>query len=678
MNPLLAKFDTKFQTVPFDKIKNEHFLPAIKEAIKGAKKDLERIKESTDEPNFNNVLVAMDNDSDRVHTISSIFFNLHSAETNDELSKLAKEFSPLVTEFGNDVVLDEKLFKKVKAVYDKMDELDLNLEQKNLLDKTYKDFKRNGALLDSEGKEKLRELDKELSHLRLLFGDHVLNDTNSFELILSNIDDLKGCPDSYIESAAHLAEEKGYEGQWLITLDYPSYIPFMTYADNRELRKKLHLAIGSRAFKDGDNDNKVIVKKLVQLRYVRAKLLGYNSHSDFVLEERMAGSTKTVVDFIEELISYSKPAAEKEMVELTEYAKANGGPEVLQGWDFTYWKEKLKHEKFDINDEMLKPYFKLEKVLQGVFDVANKLYGLNYKKIDGVPVYHEDVEVYEVTDIDGNHMGIFYADFFPRPGKRGGAWMTSFRDQKVVAGEDQRPHISIVCNFTKPSTKTPSLLTFNEVTTLFHEFGHSLHGMLSKCNYAGTSGTNVYWDFVELPSQIMENWAFEKECLDLFANHYETGEKIPEELVKKIKESASFFEGCASIRQAGLSQLDMAWHKDDPKNIDDVDLFEKEVSEATRIFPRAPGTNTTVSFSHIFAGGYSSGYYSYKWAEVLDADAFELFKEKGIFNPEVAESFKNNILSRGSSEHPMDLYVNFRGRKPSINALLKRGGLLHH
>jgi peptidyl-dipeptidase Dcp len=676
MNPLLENFDTKFETVPFDKIKTEHFLPAIKEAIKEAKDNIAKIKENTEEPDFNNVLVAMENASDKVHTISGIFFNLHSAETNDELTKLAKDFSPLVTEFGNDVILDEELFKKVQAVYEKMDQLDLNIEQKNLLEKTFKEFKRNGALLSHEEKEKLRELDKELSNLRLLFGDHVLNDTNNFEMIISNIDDLKGCPESYIESSSHMAEEKGYKGQWLITLDYPSYIPFMTYADNRELRKKLYMAFGSRGFKNGDNDNKEIVKKLANLRHERANLLGYKTHSDFVLEERMAGDKKTVIDFIDEMISYAKPAAEREISELKEFAKAHGGPEVIQAWDFGYWKEKLKQEKFEINDEMLRPYFELNKVLEGAFEVAHKLYGLNYKKVEGVPVYHEDVVVYEVTDDDGNHMGIFYADFFPRAGKRGGAWMTSFREQRVIDGKDQRPHISIVCNFTKPTGDKPSLLTFNEVTTLFHEFGHSLHGMLSKCNYGSTSGTNVYWDFVELPSQIMENWAFEKECLDLFADHYKTGEKIPEELVKKIKESASFFEGCASIRQAGLANLDMAWHKDDPKVIDNVETFEREVSEPTRIFPGVEGVNTSVSFSHIFAGGYSSGYYSYKWAEVLDADAFELFQEKGIFNPEVASSFKDNILSKGSSEHPMDLYERFRGRKPSTHALLKRGGLL--
>ncbi|TDJ04933.1 MAG: M3 family peptidase [Deltaproteobacteria bacterium] len=678
MNPLLEKFDTKFETVPFDKIKNEHFLPAIKEAIKKAKEDINNIKDNTDEPDFYNVIVAMENASERVYTISGVFFNLHSAETNDELTKLAKDFSPLVTEFGNDIILDEGLFKKVQAVFEKMEEADLSLEQKMLLEKTYKDFKRNGALLSHEDKEKLRELDKELSSLGLLFGDHILNDTNSFELILSNIDDLKGCPESYIESAAHMAEEKGYEKQWLLTLDYPSYIPFMTYADNRDLRKRLSIAFGSRGFKNGKNDNKEIVKKLVNLRYVRAQLLGYNSHSDFILEERMAGDTKTVMNFLDEMLSYARPAAKKELVQLSEYAKANGGPETLQSWDFGYWKEKLKQENFDINDEMLRPYFKLEKVLQGVFDVAHKLYGLNYKKVDGVAVYHQDVEVFDVTDKGGKHMGVFYADFFPRPGKRGGAWMTSFRDQKTKDGVDQRPHISIVCNFTKPSGDRPSLLTFNEVTTLFHEFGHSLHGMLSHCSYSSTSGTNVFWDFVELPSQIMENWAFEKECLDLFAEHFKTGEKIPEELIKKIKDSASFFEGCASVRQAGLARLDMAWHKDDPKGIDNVDAFEREVSEPTRLFPAVEGVNTSVSFSHIFAGGYSSGYYSYKWAEVLDADAFELFKEKGIFNPEVADSFKENILSKGGTEHPMELYEKFRGRKPSTHALLKRGGLLPH
>jgi peptidyl-dipeptidase Dcp len=676
MNPLLDKFATKFETVPFDKIKNEHFLPALKEAISKAKGQIDQIKKETQGPSFENVIEAMDRASEQVNTIAGIFFNLHSADTNDERTELAKEISPLLTEFGNDLNLDEDLFKKVHELYQKKDSLKLDTEQNTLLDKIYKNFKRNGALLSLEDKQKLREIDKELSKLKLLFSDHVLNDTNEFKMVLHKRDDLKGCPESYIDAMAEAAKEKSLEGKWLITLDYPSYIPFMTYAENRDLRKQLYLAFGSRGFKNNDNNNEEIVKEIARLRHERAKLLSYNCHSEFVLEERMAQDTKTVNNFIQELISYAKPAALKEIKQLAQYAKDNAGPEQLQAWDYAFWLEKLKREKFEIDDEILRPFFKLENVVAGVFKVAHKLYGINYKKIDGVSVYHKDVEVYEVTDEQGNHLGIFYADFFPRPGKRNGAWMTSFRDQEIINGVDQRPHVSIVCNFTKPSQKRPSLLTFHEVLTLFHEFGHSLHGILSKCKYSGTSGTNVYWDFVELPSQIMENWAYQKECLDLFAEHYETNKKIPEKIVQKIKESSNFFEGMSSLRQSSLALIDMAWHSKDPGHIEKVDEFENQVVAPTRILPPVEGINTSLSFSHIFAGGYSSGYYSYKWAEVLDADAFELFLEKGIFNQDVARAFRDHVLARGGSQHPMKLYEEFRGRKPQTKALLKRGGLI--
>jgi peptidyl-dipeptidase Dcp len=676
MNPLLVNFTTKFQTVPFDKIKNEHFIPGLKEAIQIAKGQIETIKQNPQKPNFENVILAFELSSEKVDLISSIFFNLYSAETNDELSKLAKDFSPLLTEFGNDLILDQKLFEKVKAVYDQMEILNLSTEERTLLTKRYREFVRNGALLSEDQKKELREIDNELSKLTVGFSEHILAETNNFEMVLSEKEETEGLPESFLEAAAMAAKEKGLENKWLITLDYPSYGPFMTYSSRRDLRKKLFIAYGSRAFKSGPNDNREIVKKISSLRFKRASLLGFKNHSDYVLQERMAENSNIVLGFLKELIDFSKPAALKEIKDLTDFAKRNGGPEILEGWDFSYWLEKFKQEKFDLSDEMLRPYFKLENVLNGVFAVAKKLYGIEYKKIEGVPVYHKDVEVFEVMDSKGAYLGLFYTDFFPRPGKRNGAWMTSFKNQKKIEGVDYRPHISIVCNFTKPTPTKPSLLNFNEVTTLFHEFGHSLHGMLSDCNFESISGTNVYWDFVELPSQIMENWAYEKECLDLFAKHYETGEKIPEDLVKKIKESSNFFEGLASLRQNGLALIDMAWHMDDPSNIKDVEKFEKEVTSETRIFPEVPGVNTSVSFSHIFAGGYSAGYYSYKWAEVLDADAFELFQEEGIFNPLVAQKFKDEILSKGGSQHPSKLYEKFRGRQPSIKALLKRGGLL--
>lgn len=676
MNPLLENFTTKFQSVPFDKIKNEHFLPGLKEAIGFAKSNIEKIKQNPEAPNFNNVILDLELCSEKVDLISSIFFNLYSAETNDELSKLAKEFSPILTEFGNDLILDQKLFEKVKVVYEKVESLNLSTEEKTLLIKRYREFVRNGALLNEEQKKKLREIDNELSKLTVEFSEHVLAETNNFEMALSQKEELEGLPESYLEAAQEAAKSKGLENKWLITLDYPSYGPFMTYSCRRDLREKLYTAYGSRAFKEGKNDNRGIVKKIAALRYERANLLGFKSHSDYILQERMAENANKVLDFLNELIDYSKPAAYREMKELTEFAKKNNGPQTLEAWDFSYWLEKYKQEKFDLSDEMLKPYFKLENVLSGVFEVARRLYGLEYKKVDGIPVYHKDVEVFEVKDATGQFLGLFYGDFFPRPGKRNGAWMTSFKGQKKINGVDYRPHISIVCNFTKPTPTKPSLLTFNEVTTLFHEFGHSLHGMLSDCQFESVSGTNVYWDFVELPSQIMENWAYEKDCLDIFAKHYQTGEKISEDLIKKIKDSSNFFEGCASLRQNGLAMIDMAWHMDNPSNIEDVAKFEKEVTQNTRIFPEVPGVNTSVSFSHIFAGGYSSGYYSYKWAEVLDADAFELFQEEGIFNPLVAQKFKEEILSKGGSQHPTALYEKFRGRQPSVKALLRRGGLL--
>ncbi len=676
MNPLLDNFSTKYQAVPFDKIKNEHFIPGLKEAIQMAKIQIEKIKENSQKPNFENVILPFELSSEKVDLISSIFFNLYSAETNDDLSKLAKDFSPMLTEFGNDLILDQKLFGKVKSVYEQIETLNLTTEERTLLTKRYREFVRNGALLTEDQKKELRDIDSRLSKLSVDFSEHVLADTNSYEMVLSEQKDLEGLPESFLEAAKEAAKAKGYENKWLVTLDFPSYSPFMTYSSRRDLRQKLYMAFGSKAFKDGQNDNKSVVKEMANLRFKRAKLLGFKNHSDYVLQERMAETSDKVLGFLKELIDYSKPAALREIKELTDFSKVNGGPAVLEAWDFSYWLEKFKQEKFDLSDEMLRPYFKLENVLQGVFEVAKKLYGLDYKKVEGIPVYHKDVEVFEVKDAKGDFLGLFYADFFPRPGKRNGAWMTSFKNQKKIGGTDHRPHISIVCNFTKPTPTKPSLLTFNEVTTLFHEFGHSLHGMLSDCTFESISGTNVYWDFVELPSQIMENWAYEKDCLDLFAKHYQTGEKISEDLIRKIKESSNFFEGCASLRQNGLALIDMAWHMDDPQKISDIENFEREVTKHTRIFPEVAGVNTSVSFGHIFAGGYSSGYYSYKWAEVLDADAFELFQEEGIFNPLVAQKFREEILSKGGSQHPRDLYEKFRGRQPSIKALLKRGGLL--
>ena len=675
-NILLQKFSTPFETVPFDQIKPEHFLPAIKESIIIAKKNIEAIKANPEPETFANVVEALENAGPEVELISGVFFNLHSAETNDDLQNLAKEISPILTEYGNDVSLDAVLFKKIKKVWDNKDSFKLNAEQLMLLEKNYKSFVRNGALLNEADQNKLREISGKLSTLGLQFGDNILKETNKYLMLLDKKEDLAGLPADVIEAAAETAKEKGHDGKWGFTLAFPSVIPFLTHSSNRELRKELFMANSTKAFKGDELDNKAIVKEIATLRYQKAKLLGYESHAHFVLEERMASNPKTVMSFMENIVNHATPAAVKETEELKAYAKKLDGITDYQKWDNMYYAEKLKNEKFQVNDELLRPYFKLENVIDGVFQVAKKLYGLTFTLRSDIPVYHPDVKTYEVKDENNNHIAVFYADFHPRAGKRNGAWMTSFRGQKIEKGVNMRPHIAIVCNFTKPTPTKPSLLGFDEVTTLFHEFGHALHGMLANTQYESLSGTNVYWDFVELPSQILENWAYEKECLDLFAEHYETKEKIPADLIKKIKDSSSFLEGRATLRQMSFATVDMAWHSADPATIQDVEAFETKMTDKMEFLPMVKGTSISSAFSHIFAGGYSAGYYSYKWAEVLDADAFEFFKEKGIFNREVANKFKDNVLSRGGSQHPMNLYVAFRGQEPNPDALLRRAGLV--
>lgn len=676
MNILLTKFTTPFETVPFNEIKPEDFLPAVKEAIATAKGRVEALKNNKDTETFENVIEALENAGPEVELISGIFFNLHSAETNDKIQAIAKEFSPLLTEYGNDISLDADLFKKIKKVWDHKESFKLTAEQQMLLEKTYKSFVRNGALLNEAQKERLREISTKLSTLGLKFGDHILKETNDFVMLVEDKKDLDGLTEDVIEAAGLTAKEKGHEGKWAFTLQYPSVIPFLTYAKNRELRHKLWLANSTKGFKNGETDNKDIVKEIATLRHQKANLLGYESHAHFILEERMASNPKTVFEFLDNIVNHATPAAIKETEELKAYAKKLDGLDELQKWDTAYYAEKLKNEKFQVNDEMLRPYFKLENVIDGVFKVASKLYGLKFEQRFDIPVYHEDVKTYEVLDDAGKHISVFYADFHPRAGKRNGAWMTSFRGQKMDHGVNVRPHVAIVCNFTKPTPTKPSLLGFDEVVTLFHEFGHALHGMLANTRYETLSGTNVYWDFVELPSQIMENWAYEKECLDLFAEHYETKEKIPADLIKKIKDSSSFLEGRATLRQVSFATIDMAWHSANPDQVSDIEAFESKMTNKMDFLPSVKGTSISTAFSHIFAGGYSAGYYSYKWAEVLDADAFEFFKEKGIFNRDVADKFKNNVLSKGGSEHPMNLYVAFRGKQPNPDALLRRAGLL--
>ncbi len=675
MSVLLSKFITKHNTAPFSQIKIEDYVPAFNEGIALAKAEIDAIVNNPDAPTFENTIVAMDFSGDILDRLSSIFFNLNSAETNDEMQKIAQEVSPLLSEFGNDIRLNADLFAKVKAVYEQKESLGLNPEQTTLLDKKYKSFSRNGANLPEDKKNQLREIDKELSKLSLQFGENVLAETNNFELHLTDEKDLSGLPEGTIEAARLLAKNQEKEG-WIFTLDHPSYVPFLTYADNRELRKKMAIAFGAKAFQNNEFDNQENVLKIAKLRFERANLLGYKTHAHFVLEERMAESPEKVFSFLNDLLAKAKPAAQKEFAELTAFAKELDGIEQLEKWDSAYYSEKLKQQLFNLDDEKLKPYFQLEKVLDGAFTVAKKLYGLTFTEVFDIDKYHEEVTTYEVRDAENNLVSIFYADFFPRKGKRNGAWMTSFKSQYVKDGVNERPHISNVCNFTKPTETKPSLLTFNEVTTLFHEFGHGLHGMLADTVYPSLSGTSVYWDFVELPSQIMENWCYEPEALALFANHYETGEIIPIEYVQKIKESASFQEGLATLRQLSFGLLDMAWHGQDPTNITDLKAFETEQFANTQLYPDVKENAMSTAFSHIFQGGYSSGYYSYKWAEVLDADAFEFFQEKGIFNEEVAKKFKDNVLSKGGTEHPMTLYKRFRGQEPKPEALLKRAGLL--
>ncbi|CAM1342225.1 M3 family metallopeptidase [Tenacibaculum aestuarii] len=671
-NPLLQDFNTP----PFSQIKEENYKPAIKKAIQIAKDEIDAIVENSEAPTFENTTVALDNTGNKLDRATSIFFNLNSAETNEEIQKIAKDISPWLSEFRNDMILNEGLFKRVKTVYDQLSDLNLTPEQEMLLDKQYKSFARNGANLKEADKAELRKIDAELAKLSLQFGEHVLAETNAFELLITNEDDLAGLPESAKEAAKELANSKGKEG-WMITLDYPSYIPFMTYADNRELRKKLAIAFGKKGFQQNEYNNEQIVKDIVTLRHKRANLLGYKTHAHFVLEERMAETPEKVMEFLNELLEKAKPAAQREFDNLEAYAKKLDGIDQLQKWDGAYYSEKLKKELFNLDQELLKPYFKLENVIDGVFTVANKLYNLQFEEIDTIDKYHEDVKTYAVTDTDGNFVSYFYADFHPRPGKRNGAWMTSYKSQYIRNGINERPQVSIVCNFTKPTQTKPSLLTFNEVTTLFHEFGHALHGMLANTTYKSLSGTSVSWDFVELPSQVLENWCYEKEALELFAKHYETGEIIPMEYVEKIKESASFHEGMQTLRQLSFGLLDMSWHSgDSPETITSVKEFETNAFESTQLYPDIAENCMSTSFSHIFQGGYSAGYYSYKWAEVLDADAFEYFKEEGIFNKEVADKFKNNVLSKGGTEEPMELYKRFRGREPKPDALLRRAGLI--
>ncbi len=676
-NPLLNSFDTLHQTAPYDKIKPEHFIPAIKMAIEEGKKEIETIVNNTDQPDFENTILALEHSGQLLNKVSHILFHLNGAETSPEIQNNVREASPLLTEFSNDISLNPELFKRVKAVWEQMDHLKLDQESKMLLDNTYKGFARNGANLDEKDKERFREINKELSQLSISFSENVLHETNEYALHITQESDLTGLPDFAKEAAKATAASQQKEG-WVITLQAPSYLPFMQYAENRDLRKELFMAFNSRGYLGNKNDNQENVYQIVKLRYEKARLLGYKTWADYILEERMADSVKIVEDFLADIRQYAEPAATKELEELTIYARNNGfQDEKLQRWDVSYYSEKLKKEKFAINDELLKPYFKLENVLEGIFILADKLYGITFKENPDIAGWHDEVKAFEVFDENGELLSVWYGDYFPRTGKRAGAWNNTIQSQWIENGVEFRPHVVNVCNFSRPTETKPSLLTFNEVTTLFHEFGHALHAMLAKGKYSSLSGTSVAWDFVELPSQIMENFAAEPEVLKLFARHYETGELIPDEYIRKIKDSSNFMAGLGNIRQLGLGTIDMKWHSKAPDN-ESIEEFEAKNDTGAAVYPKVEGISVSTAFSHIFSGGYSAGYYSYKWSEVLDADAFELFKEKGIFNKEVAESFRDNILSKGGSEKPMELYRKFRGRAPKAEAMFKRSGLLEN
>ena len=666
---------TNFDYAPFNQIKNSDYLSSIELAIKELKFEIDLIIDNKNKPTFENTIEALDYTGIKLDRITSIFFNLNSAETNEEIQEIAIEISPILSKLKNYILLNDKLYNKINSVYNTLDKSTLTTEKSTLLNKTYKSFLRNGANLNAENKDKLRDIDIKLSKLSLDFGQNLLKETNDFELLVNNINKLDGLSDDHIEAAKMLAESKNKKG-WLFTLDYPSYSALVTYCKNRLLRKEITIAFGQRAFKNNKFDNQKIVLEIVNLRYKKATLLGYISYSEYILEERMAKSTKTVMDFLEDLVKKVKPVAIKEFKVLEDYAKDIDNIERLEKWDTAFYSEMYKKHKFNIDQEELKPYFSLQNVLQGAFTVSNKLYGLNFKELLDVDTYNEEVKTYEVTDDKNNFIALLYTDFHPRKGKRGGAWMTSYKPQYKYKNTNERPHISIVCNFTKPTKNKPSLLTFYEVTTLFHEFGHALHGILANTTFKSLSGTNVSWDFVELPSQIFENWCYEKEALNLFAFHYETKKVIPIDLIKKIKKSANYNQASQTLRQLSIGLLDMNWHNINPEEIKDVKKYESKVLEKLTFTKELNEVCMSTGFSHIFQGGYSAGYYSYKWAEVLDADAFEYFKEQGIFNKKIASKFKNNILSKGGTEDPMDLYIKFRGRKPTIDALLKRSQIV--
>lgn len=675
-NPFLNPYNTPHGTAPFHHIKIEHYEPAIMEGMKEQNEEIDAIVNNPEAPTFENTIVALERSGALLERVTTVFGNLMSAETSDEMQELAEKMMPLLSEHSNNISLNEKLFARIKAVYEQKDRLGMNGEESQLLQKTYDGFVRSGANLEGEDKEKFRQLNTELSILTLRFSQNLLKETNNYELSL-NESQLAGMPVSALESYAQTAKDKGKEGN-IITLDAPSFVPFMKYCDDRSLRQQLYMAYNTQCTHENEYNNVVIIKQLVNIRMQLAQLLGYPTFADYKLKKRMAETSDAVYKLLNQLLNAYTPTAYKEVEEVKALAHELEGEDFeLMPWDWAYYSEKLKNKKFNLNEEELRPYFELSQVEKGVFGLATRLYGITFKENKEIPVYHPDVKAYEVFDKDGSFLAVLYTDFHPRAGKRSGAWMTSYKEQWIEDGVNSRPHVSVTMNFTKPSADKPALLTFAEVNTFLHEFGHALHGMFANTTYQSMSGTSVYWDFVELPSQIMENFTIEKEFLNTFAKHYQTGENIPDELIQKIVDASNFNVAYACLRQISFGLLDMAWYTRREAFDGDVRAYEKEAWKKAQVLPGVSDTCMSVQFSHIMAGGYSAGYYSYKWAEVLDADAFSLFKEKGIFNQEVASSFRENILSKGGTEHPMTLYKRFRGQEPSIDALLKRNGIIN-
>src|SRR5690554_150312 len=666
----MTEYDTPFGTPPFDQITFEDYKPAFLAGMEQQTEEVEAIINNTEEPTFENTIVALDNSGKTLSRVSRVFYGLRGTNTDDKMNALAEELSPLLSAHSDNIYLNEDLFKRIKAVHDNSVNLNLTTEQSRLLDEYYKSFVRSGIMLNEADKERLREINKELSSLTLKFGNNLLKETNDYKLVIDNEEDLSGLPASVIANAAN------EEGKWVFGLQKPSWLPFLQYADNRDLREKLYKAMYMRGDNDNENDNKAVINDIVNLRIEKANLLGYDSHAHYTLDENMAKTPENVYKLLNELWDYALPQAKKEAAELQKLIDAEGGNFKLQSWDWWYYTKKLREKKYNLNEEETKPYFKMENVREGVFEVANRMWGLNFRKLDNVDVYHPEVEAYEVLDEDGSHLAVFYTDYFPRESKNAGAWMSSFRGQQVLNGENIRPLIFNVGNFTRPTDNTPSLLTLDEVETLFHEFGHALHGMMSNVNYAGVSGTSVSRDFVELPSQIMEHWAFHPEVIKLYAKHYETGEVIPDELIEKINTAANFNMGFNTTELVAAALLDMDYHTLTKKTDINVREFEKaamsKIGLIEEIIPRYRSTY----FSHIFSGGYSSGYYAYLWAEVLDADAFQAFVENGVFDKNTAKLFRDNILSKGNSDDPMTLYKKFRGAEPNPKFLLQNRGFI--